>query len=290
MSFIKKLKSDNGIVTLKKLEKSMLIRKVDNSQLKMRDSINICFLDTETTGKDTYNDKIIEIGMKCISFDKVNGTIIEIIDTYQGLEDPQVPIDPEATMVNGINDEMVKDKLIEWEKVSSIINKSDLIVAHNAKFDRGFLDRYIDVSKEKVWGCSMSDIDWLQKGFPGRGLEMLSVWHGFYFDSHRGMADVDAMIYLISNDFEDKGNYINELINNSHKNYYLIEISFNYDKAKIELCKSKGYFFNGINKTWCKKIEFNEIEFERDWAAANFYDDYFKGTVEEISLHDRFKR
>ena len=50
MSFIKKLKSDNGIVTLKKLEKSMLIRKVDNSQLKMRDSINICFLDTEQGG------------------------------------------------------------------------------------------------------------------------------------------------------------------------------------------------------------------------------------------------
>ena len=31
-----------------------------------------------------------------------------------------------------------------------LADNSDLIVAHNARFDRGFLDRYLAISKEKI--------------------------------------------------------------------------------------------------------------------------------------------
>ena len=65
-------------------------------------------------------------------------------------------------MINGINNHMVKDQSIDWIRVKEIVNDSDIIVAHNAAFDRGFMDQALDISKEKIWSCSIGDIDWLK--------------------------------------------------------------------------------------------------------------------------------
>ena len=93
---------------------------------------------------------------------------------------------------------MIRNHTIDWNHVHNIINDSDIIVAHNAQFDRGFLDRYLPVSKEKLWACSHRDIDWLNRGFVKQSLELLSIWHGFYYESHRAMNDVDALIHLLT--------------------------------------------------------------------------------------------
>ena len=38
-----------------------------------------------------------------------------------------------------------------------------------------------------------------------------------------------------------------------------------------------------------KKLNFDEIEPEKDWLTESIYDDYFLGMVEEISLTDKYK-
>ena len=52
--------------------------------------------------------------------------------------------------------------------VNEIFSISQLCVAHNASFDRAFLDRYLDGSKTKVWACSINDINWIERGFTNK--------------------------------------------------------------------------------------------------------------------------
>ena len=79
-----------------------------------------------------------------------------------------------------------------------LISNSHLVVAHNSYFDRPFLEKYLD--KHIPWACSFNDIDWFERGFINSKLELLCIWHGFYFESHRAMSDVDALINLVSHE------------------------------------------------------------------------------------------
>jgi len=291
MGFVKKLNSQSGCVTLTKYNGEDLKEGIKyGAPVHSNNLLRIGFLDVETTGKNSFDDKIIEIGLKVISIDKKTCKVLSIDTQYSSLEDPGVPIQPEATIVNGITDEMVKGKSIDWQYVESILMECDLIVAHNAKFDRAFLDRYLEVSNKKVWGCTMDDIEWNENGFSNKGLEILSMWHGFYYDSHRGMVDVEAMIHLVTHQFESGKPYIAELIKNSFKHYYLIEVNFPFDRHKIELCKAEKFFYNNINKSWCKKLTLDGINSAKNWVAGNLQDGVFKGIVIEIPLYDRHKK
>ena len=91
--------------------------------------------DLETTGLDYTNCEILEIGAVKIR----NGKIIE---TFQTLCKPFRPIPSDATGVNGITDEMVKDAPKFEEIVGDFykFTRGSTLVAHNANFDTTFLD------------------------------------------------------------------------------------------------------------------------------------------------------
>lgn len=93
------------------------------------------FFDLETTGLNALlGDKIIEIAM----LKSVNG---KTVDTFYTLVNPKIPIPEEASKINNITDELLKDAPTFdsiAEKVLDFISDSTL-VAHNASFDLGFL-------------------------------------------------------------------------------------------------------------------------------------------------------
>ena len=70
-----------------------------------------------------------------------------------------------------ITDEMVAGKVIDWAAVSAQVEAADLILAHNAGFDRKFLERACEAFEHKPWGCSNSQVDWAAEGFDCRGIE-----------------------------------------------------------------------------------------------------------------------
>lgn len=90
--------------------------------------------DTETTGFLPGVDKIIEIG--AVRF--VDG---EVDAVYSTLVDPQMPIPPGASRVNGITDDMVRGKPRIEDLLQSLCDfcGNDVLVAHNAAFDTQFL-------------------------------------------------------------------------------------------------------------------------------------------------------
>src|SRR5690606_10885352 len=107
---------------------------------------------------------------------------------------------------------------IDWKIVENLLEKCQIIIAHNASFDRPFIDKLSMVSKNKIWGCSLNQIDWNSFGFPVRKLDVLSIYHGFFTDAHRALHDADALIYLLSlKNHKTQASYLFELLVNAQK-------------------------------------------------------------------------
>ena len=91
--------------------------------------------DLETTGLSAATERIIEIGAVKVE----NGEIMESFDLFV---DPEKAITPEITRLTSITNEMVAGAPKEAEALEQFFrfcDGCDILVAHNADFDMGFL-------------------------------------------------------------------------------------------------------------------------------------------------------
>lgn len=106
---------------------------VKNSRNQSIDSEYVVF-DIETTGLSKKHNKIIEIGAVKVK----DG---EVIDTFSEFINPGVPIPYQIEQLTSINDDMVKDAPMSDVIVPKFVEfcGDDIVVAHNASFDTGFV-------------------------------------------------------------------------------------------------------------------------------------------------------
>lgn len=114
----------------------------DNNSFLSRDELDVLNLyfpkgvvaiDVETTGLSPLIDKVVELAAIKITGDK--------IETFSQLINPLIPIPQKTIDIHGISDQMVKDAPTSkevWPIFLSFAAGLPLI-AHNAKFDIGFL-------------------------------------------------------------------------------------------------------------------------------------------------------
>ncbi len=95
---------------------------------------NYAIVDIETTGGMTHRDRITEIGI--VIFDGEN-----ILDTYETLINPERSIPQQITQITGITTEMVAEAPKFYEVAKKIVEMTEghIFVAHNVRFDYGFL-------------------------------------------------------------------------------------------------------------------------------------------------------
>ena len=285
MTFIKSIQTSENNIILKNLGEP-----APELLITSQECISIVFLDTETTGVNRTNDKIIELALKVATFEKSSGMIISIDQVYESFNDPGEEISQEITMLTGIGNDMVQGQSIDWGMVDTVLKDADIVVAHNASFDRAFLDKHSSVSPTKIWACSINDIDWLGRGFSSAKQELLCYWHGFYFEAHRAMNDVDALIHLLTHPSYDIDRPLLELIENSQKPTYVIfATNFNYDPVKKDIVKANKYKWNPEEKIWYKNVTFDILESEKEWLTGVIYDFNFEGRVDEINPVDKYK-
>ncbi len=93
-------------------------------------------LDIETTGLESQNDKIIEIGAV-----RFSGS--EIQEEFNSLINPGKPIPPFISQLTGITDAMVRSAPPVEEVIDQLIDfvKDAPVVGHNVKFDLSFLKK-----------------------------------------------------------------------------------------------------------------------------------------------------
>lgn len=125
--------------------------------------MNFIAFDLETTGTLAGIDRIVELGF--VRF--VNG---QPQDRYACLVDPQMPIPPGASKVNGITDDMVQGKPTIETLLESLTEYcgDDMLVAHNANFDFQFL--LADYKKHELAaprGVVFDTLPLSRKMFPG---------------------------------------------------------------------------------------------------------------------------
>ena len=125
---------------------------------------HVLVLDTETTGLSHASDKIIELAMLLVQVDAATGQPFGPVETFEGFEDPGMPIPEVAKQVTGISDDMVRGQRLDDAQVQALIDRADLVVAHNAGFDRPFVEARFPGFAHKRWACSFADIDWKAQG------------------------------------------------------------------------------------------------------------------------------
>jgi DNA polymerase-3 subunit epsilon len=100
-------------------------------------------LDTETKGLDTAACEVIELGMVRFTYG-ADGTVYEVSGRFFQLQEPSAPLAPEIIAplapeiirLTGLNDVDLAGKAIDPVSVEALIAGANLIIAHNAGFDR----------------------------------------------------------------------------------------------------------------------------------------------------------
>lgn len=147
-------------------------------------------VDSETTGLDPSVDKAVEVG----------GILLEdgkIVKHYESLVNPGIPIPPEASAVHHIVDHMVADAPgIEAALLPILEEEVDFIVAHNAKYDMGFLDL-----GEYDWLCTWKLANKVFPDAPSYGNQVLRYYLGLPDPvlgkyPHRALYDVEVTTSL----------------------------------------------------------------------------------------------
>ncbi len=81
-------------------------------------------VDTETTGTDHSVDKVIELAVVVFEYCAASGAVGRVLGTYDGLEDPGMPIPASSTAIHGITDAMVAGQRIDDGSVASLLDAS----------------------------------------------------------------------------------------------------------------------------------------------------------------------
>ena len=124
-------------------------------------------LDTETTGLDPRDHRVIEIA--CVEIED----FIPTGRTFHRYVNPERLIEADAERVHGISNEFVasKPKFSDPEICDAFLEfvGGAAIVAHNAAFDRGFVNAELDRARRSLvpdsrWVCTYK---LAQKRFPG---------------------------------------------------------------------------------------------------------------------------
>lgn len=246
-------------------------------------------LDTETTGIDRQNDDIIEIALRQFCFDRISAKVLWIGDAYCELNDTEKEISAEVEKITGLTKDKLRGKSIDWEIVDRLLDSAALVIAHNAAFDRQFLDRYSKTSQKKIWACSFTQIDW--SDFPVAKQTILALLHGFFYDSHRALNDIDALLHLLQFPSVSKKDqsFLSELLENARKQYCLIR-ALKAPKERKDKLKARGYFWNPTEYHWFKKVPKDQTKSERSFLENEiYYDIPFQATLTDIPLIDNFK-
>jgi DNA polymerase-3 subunit epsilon len=154
-------------------------------------------LDVETTGLDTLRDEVIELAMVKFAY-LDDDRILAGVDVFQALQEPASPIGPDITALTRITNDIVRGQAIDPQAVGRFVADANIIIAHNADFDRKFAERFWPVFAHKSWACSSKGIPWREHGFGSAKLEHLLAAYGLFYDAHRAADDCQALLTLLN--------------------------------------------------------------------------------------------
>ena len=229
-------------------------------------------LDTETTGLSHQADKIIELAMLSVQVDSRSGLPFGPVAVFEGFEDPGMPIPAIAQQVTGITDDMVRGQRLDDDAVTAMVAAADLVVAHNAGFDRPFVEARFAAFGDKAWACSFADIDWKAAGAESAKLSALAQDRGWFYDAHRAQVDCHALLQVLCEPVGESGqNGLALLMAAAQRPSFKLRATGAPFEAKDKL-KARGYRWDGEARVWYCGLGGEEpLAAELGWLRAEVY-------------------
>jgi DNA polymerase-3 subunit epsilon len=238
------------------------------------DKLIAVFLDVEATGLSYATDKMIELGMVKFEYTE-DGRIFRLLDEFSGYQDPGLPIPEAITKLTCITDDMVKGHRINVNEIDSYLNNVDIIIAHNAQFDRTFFEITFPAIPPKAWGCSMYDIDWKFEDISSHKLEYIAYNYNFFFEGHRAIIDCLAGIHILAQELPNSQQpVLKQLLTNALAIRFKLYATNSPYESK-DLLKARGYRWsmnqNDKHRAWSIELTEDKVAEEINYLRSNVY-------------------
>lgn len=249
-------------------------------------------LDTETTGLKPSSSEIIEIGVIAFTFDD-RGSIGDVTGIYGGLRQPLQPIPSEITALTGITDEMVAGQSIDMAALAALVEPAELIIAHNAGFDRPFCEAFSPMFEVKAWACSVKEVDWKRRGFEGNKLGYLIGQSGYFHDGHRAVDDCFALLEVLEKSVDEHEMSAFAELYAASKQAKLRVYAENSPFEMKDQLKARGYRWSdgsdGQPKSWWIEMDETAFEAELHFLRTEIYRWDADPLVKRLTAFDRFR-
>jgi DNA polymerase-3 subunit epsilon len=254
------------------------------------DKIGI-IVDFETTGLDVAADEIIEVAMlkfRYSNYDEVTG----VIGSFQAYNQPSRPIPEEIVKLTGITDEVVAGHEIDAAALETFVADANIIIAHNAGFDRKFAERYWDIFQHKNWACSATGIEWKSYGFGGAKLIYLLTEAGFFHDAHRALDDCHATLEILARRLPATSTTALAVLLERARCKMLRIWAENAPFDFKDLLKRRRYRWNdgtdGRPRSWHVDVDEADLDAEVSYLRKEIYQRDVEIECREITALDRF--
>ncbi len=156
----------------------------------------LVFVDLETTGANPLRDRITEIGLVIVTSGQV--------ESWSSLVNPGVGIPPFIQQLTGINDAMVASAPSFAELAENVLARlqGKLFIAHNARFDYGFLKSEFKRLGMHFHARVLCTVQLSKKLYPlehKHNLDSLTLRHGLIAEGtrHRALTDAELVRQFI---------------------------------------------------------------------------------------------
>ena len=198
-------------------------------------------------------------------------------NTQTHRNDPGRPLPAEITHLTGITDDDLQGRQIDVEAASTLIHSCQLIVAHNARFDRPFVECVLPAARDKPWACTREQVPWTAERFASQALHCLLCAYGVYARGrHRALADCEAGVWLLAQRLPVSGDTVLAAMRRQAltptERIWAIRSPF----ASKDLLRTRGYRWmpemrHAIERSWWTEVEPDEVDAELAWLREHVY-------------------
>jgi DNA polymerase-3 subunit epsilon len=164
----------------------------------------LAIVDLETTGTRPATDRVTEIGVLEVQD-------FEVVSHWSTLVNPGIPVPSEVQALTGITRDMLAQAPRFADLAAELHERlaGRVFIAHNARFDYGFLRREFDRAGIKFHACAVCGVKLARRLYPrerGHDLDSLIARHGLSCPArHRAMADAEALWQFLRMAAEEHG-------------------------------------------------------------------------------------
>jgi DNA polymerase III subunit epsilon len=189
---------------------------------------------------------------------------------------------------------MVAGHRIDGDKLAAFVGGVgvNVIIAHNASFDRKIAERFWPLFTDMHWACSATGVDWKAQGFSGAKLDYLLAGCGLFHGAHRALDDCHAVLEVLARKTPRAGKSgLALLLERARRTTHRIWAENSPFELKDEL-RRRGYRWSdgsdGQPRAWYADVEDNDLESELMYLRAEIYQRDTEIAYRTINARDRY--